>query len=114
MKTLLVLVLAAVLSGCADEPLTPATPGARPEYDIYRGGDGSSQEKAVVIKGMANEQAGVAAEYRWIQERFPGYSRKRQSLQTSGGKAYDVIEFRSSDGQIHTVYFDVTDFIGKL
>ena len=85
---------------------------ARPPRITYTGGDGSSLEKAVVIKG-GTEETGVHAEYEYLDKHFPGYKRGGQSLQHVSGKAYDVLEFTTANGKPKTIYFDISDFFGK-
>lgn len=79
----------------------------------FEGGDGSSIAKAVVIKG-ANEQTGVEAEYAWLAKHFPGYKMGKQALTSENGKSYDVMDFTTADGKKMTIYFDITDFFGKM
>lgn len=125
---ILTIVLAACLTACASTPsvapklapsTTPATaadipvPGLAPGVH-FAGGDGSSQEKAVVVLG-ANESSGVQAEYLWLAAHFPGYQRGQQGLiQGQGGKSYDVLDFTTADGAKRTIYFDITDYFGKF
>ncbi len=78
----------------------------------YAGGDGSSFEKAVIIKG-ATEQTGVRAEYQWLAKNYPGYMRRRQSLKQNDGKVYDVLAITTEGGKELDVYFDITEFFGK-
>ena len=85
---------------------------AKPDGVSYAGGDGSSIEKAVVIKG-ATEETGVRAEYAYIEKHYPGYKRGGQSLQSVKGRSYDAIDITTSDGKKKTVYFDITQFFGK-
>ena len=79
----------------------------------YTGGDGSSVNQAVVIQGATDEQTGVAAEYAWLRQKYPGYRRGGQSLMGQQGRHYDKIEFKTADGQNMRAYFDITDFFGK-
>jgi hypothetical protein len=69
-------------------------------------------EKAVVIKGAKDEEAGVAAESAWMEQKFPGFVKGTQALMNSGGKSYDRIEITTREGK-KTIYFDITDFFGK-
>ena len=78
----------------------------------YAGGDGSSIEKAVVIKG-ATEETGVDAEYAYLRQHYPGYHLKKQSLQGGGKRSYDVLDFTTADGKAKLIYFDITEFFGK-
>ncbi len=79
----------------------------------YAGGDGSSMEKAVVIKGARDSEAGIASEYAWVAKKYPGYQMKRQSLLNHGGKSYDMLSITTKDGKELDVYFDITEFFGK-
>src|SRR2546423_10580703 len=78
---------------------------AEPSRISYHGGDGSSFEKAVIIKG-ATEQTGVHAEYEYLAKHYPGYKRGKQSLQEHKGKMFDVLELNTADGQSKTMNFD--------
>ena len=78
----------------------------------YAGGDGSSLEKAIIIKG-ATEATGVHAEYEYLAKHYPGYKRGRQSLSSNKGRAYDVLEFTTADGRKMVIFFDITEFFGK-
>ena len=101
MKALLSVFAVALLLGCRTIPLT------------YSGGDGSSNEQAVIIRGARDTEAGIAAENAWIQQRYPGARKTMAALESIGRKQYDVIEFTTADGQTRSIYFDITDFFGK-
>jgi hypothetical protein len=75
--------------------------------------DGSSIANAIPIKAT-NERAGVTAEYRWIGEHFPGYKRGTQALLHGNGRFYDSIEIVTASGKRRKIYFDITDFFGKM
>lgn len=79
----------------------------------YEGGDGSSMEKAIIIKGAVDSTDGVAAEYAYIKKKYKNYDTKMQGLQQKNGKKYDVITFATKEGNV-TLYFDITDFFGKF
>ena len=79
----------------------------------YAGGDGSSLEKAVVING-GNVFTGVQAERAYLAARYPGYMKGKQALLTKGKQSFDRVEFTTAEGDKNTVFFDVTDFFGKL
>ncbi len=76
------------------------------------GGDGSSVERAVIIKAPDNV-AGIRAEYDWIKKNHPDWQLIKQSVLNTGGKMYDRMDFRTPDGRRATLYFDITDFFGK-
>ena len=93
-------------------PVGPA--GAKPPGVItYAGGDGSSLEKSVVIKG-ATEESGVRAEYAYLAKHFPGYKRDNQGVMSKGKRTYDMLDFTTAAGEKTKIYFDITDFFGKL
>ena len=79
----------------------------------YAGGDGSTQEKAVVIKG-GTEETGVAAEYTYLDQHFPGNKRNGQGVFSAGKKQYDRLEFTTTKGEKKTLFFDITGFYGKF
>jgi hypothetical protein len=78
----------------------------------YAGGDGSSAEKAVIIKNATGE-TGVSAEYAYLAKHFPGYKRGKQSLVRQEDRLFDVLEFTTADGKTMTIFFDITEFFGK-
>jgi hypothetical protein len=100
MKTLCLVFLAAVIAGCGTAHLS------------YSGGDGSSLKQAIIIKGAKDEEAGIAAEKAWMEQRHPGFRKGKQSLLSSDGKNYDEIEITIGEGHM-VVYFDITDFVGN-
>jgi len=116
MKTLLaaLLALGAVLAVPTRAEVKKEPPKeAKAEEVKYEGGDGSSMEKAVIIKAR-NEQVGVDAEYAWLAKKYPGYKMTRQSLMRDKGKKYDMLEIKTTDGKQLEVYFDITDYFGKF
>jgi hypothetical protein len=75
--------------------------------------DGKSIETAVVVLA-ADEFTGVAMEYAWLEEHYPGYQRGAQAAHFEGDKIYDVLSFKTADGTNMEIYFDITAFYGKL
>ncbi|MBN1654504.1 MAG: hypothetical protein JXA30_12100 [Deltaproteobacteria bacterium] len=80
---------------------------------VVRGGNGSSCNEAIVILG-ADAFSGVRAEYYVIGKFFPGYERLSQVLTECNGKPADVINIKTKEGKTVRLYFDVSDFYGKL
>lgn len=99
--------VATLLAGCT------STPTQRSITSSTAARDGSSMANAVVIQA-ADESTGVAAEYQWVADRFPGYTRGGQSLLNKGGRFYDTLDITTSSGEHKTFYFDITGFFGKL
>ena len=85
---------------------------AKPPGVSFSGGDGSSLEKAIIVKAP-NEQSGVHAEHEYIRQHYPGSKEGRQSLQNAKSRAYDVMEITTADGKKKTIYFDINAYFGK-
>ncbi|MBI4318394.1 MAG: hypothetical protein HY675_07880 [Chloroflexi bacterium] len=92
----------------------------RDERDAVRfeGGPGETPERAIRIVGAPNEIVGVHAEYQYLEKRFGrrgvDLQLESQSLHVIGGRYYDRIEIRLADGSGHVLYFDITDFFGRI
>jgi hypothetical protein len=79
----------------------------------FAGGDGSSVESAVVIRGAKNEKDGIAAEHHYLSQHFGSWFLKRQVLVNQKGRVYDQMEITDQNGKQRAVFFDITDFFGK-
>jgi hypothetical protein len=101
---MLALTLPATVTLRADEP-------AAQGYS-YSGGDGASQESAVVVHA-ASEADGIRAEYAYLAAHWPGGHRGRQALLMRAGHYYDTLELTDVQGQEHTVYFDISEYFGR-
>lgn len=84
----------------------------------FQGGAGGSPDTAVIIRGAADNVAGVAAEYRYLREKFgkqhQDWRLQRQALLQQAGKVFDVMHLELANGSQQTIYFDITDFFGKM
>lgn len=98
---------AALLAGCISTPIQ------HPTTSSTTARDGNSMAGAVVIQAQ-DESTGVAAEYQWIADRYPGYTRDRQALLNKDGRFYDTLDITTSSGEHKKFYFDITNFFGKL
>jgi hypothetical protein len=98
----------------AETPKAPPAKEGAAEGVKYEGGDGSSVEKAIVIKGAKNSEVGIKSEYAWLAKNHPGYKMRQQSLKAKDGKRYDVLEITTKEGKDVEVYFDITEFFGKF
>jgi hypothetical protein len=115
MKTIILLLSLAVLTlNCTSskkttsakkEPVHTVT-----KMDLLKGG--TSLENPVIIK-VRNESEGVAEEYKWLAESYPGYSTIRKTQASRGNKHYDIITFKTKDGIEKNAYFDITSFYKK-
>jgi len=78
------------------------------------GGDGSSLEQAIQLPDAKNEMDGVDSEYKVLHYFFPGYGRGSQALITGPDqRPYDVLTVEKN-GQKRDVYFDISNFFGKM
>ena len=91
----------------------------RPNPKItFKGGPGDTPETAVVILGAPNSMAGIAAEYSYLKKKFGrenvDWMLTRQSVLQQKGKVYDRMDLDLKDGSKKTVFFDISEFFGKL
>ena len=80
----------------------------------YAGGDGSAQDKAILMHGASSDSDATAAEYVYLRKHYPGYKMIQQSLVGGAKKSYDQLDFSDADGHRHTVFFDITATLGKF
>ena len=77
---------------------------------VYLGGDGTSCEKAVVIKDAKYRETAELAESLWLEHKYPGYRRVSEDAMKLTDKTYSVVALTTADGQERKVYFDSTNF----
>lgn len=68
--------------------------------------DGSSYERAVVVKSIAEE-------YQYVKRVCLDCQLLGQSLQYNEKKPYDVLRLQTSKGREVAYYFDISSFFGK-
>ena len=107
----IVLVAVVVISALSPQ-LFAADPSPEVGYS-FTGGDGSTLNAAVIVHAR-DEAAGIRAEYAWIKEHWPGSRRGKQGLITKNNRLYDALTITDTAGQERTVYFDITEYFGKL
>ncbi len=116
-QTGLAVFLTLLAAGCATpqnaESSRPRTPAAGSQTMKYGDGDGSSCAEAVIVHER-NEIAGGRAEYAWMAAKYPGYRRGMQSLIRCNDKPADRIRIRTADGQELDVFFDISEYFGRL
>ena len=90
---------------------------AKPKIS-FKGGPGDTPETAVVISGAPNSRIGIDAEYYFLEKIFGrpnvDWKLKRQSVLHVKGKVFDRMELELKGGAKQDVYFDITEFFGKL
>ncbi len=111
-----VIMLGVMLSGPASAQPAPEPP-AKPKI-TFKGGPGDTPETAVVILGAPNSRVGISAEYYYLEKKFGqpkvDWKLKRQSVLNQKGKVYDRMDIELKDGGPKTVFFDISEFFGKL
>jgi len=86
---------------------------------IITGGDGSSEETAIVIRNAKNEKEGVNAEYEVVAKYYGVEDKDWRLVDQSfiqneiNGKCFDILKIEDQDGQRYAIWFDITDFYGK-
>jgi hypothetical protein len=79
------------------------------DFLFGRGGrsrDGSSPQRAVVVRSIAEE-------YEWMRQNCRGFRPVHQALRQIDGKPFDVLTWRNDRGEERTAYFDISAFFGR-
>ena len=79
----------------------------------YAGGNGSTKEKAVIIKGANSELEGVDAAFNYVERKFGYFELESTTLIDEGDKKFDQMNIISFSGRKEKVWFDVTGYFGK-
>jgi hypothetical protein len=80
----------------------------------FEGGPGDTAERAILIRRAPNNGLGVLAEYGYLTNTFGrGWVMRSQSLIQLNNRYLDKLDIVLRDGATRTVFFDVTEFLGK-
>ena len=109
--TLAVLATLTLAVVCATAPQN-AAPAEDYNPKLYSGGDGLTQDTAVVINAKRDLDE-TKAIYAWLRKYHPGGTRRGVSTIPANGHMYDVIEIVSSDGTVQKYWFDISRSFGK-
>lgn len=90
----------AATTGAGTTAAAPAADGSAASAN-----DGSSFEKAIVVKSIKEE-------YAYVKKVCPECKLKKQALRQNNKKYYDVLYF-DKDGTEVIYYFDINSFFGK-
>ena len=101
-----VLAIAAIIGWSAIAEATPPTIS-------LSGGDGSSFAKAIVVKAPT-DRAGVDAQHDYIAKCFGRWRSIGVKSIEHSKRFFDIMTFTTPNGKKHTLYFDITDYYGKL
>lgn len=104
-------IAALFLSACSSHKKMLQTNGTTANTTTTTVADGSSYEKAIVIKAKT-DLAGTSEEYAWIRQNYPGAKTVRQALYHHNSKSYDVLNIVLADGSTKELYFDITNSFG--
>ena len=90
----------------------------KPRPPLYSGGSGETMEDAVIINAR-NTPSGVAAEYRYVSDRYgrqdADWTPELQALQKpEDGRVYDMLRVRLKNGEVKEFYFDISSFYGRF
>ena len=75
--------------------------------------DGSSLEKAIVVKAPT-DHAGVGAQHDYIAKHFGKWRSIGVKSVEHDKRLFDIMRFTTVDGKKHILYFDITDYYGKI
>ena len=81
--------------------------GCKKEKELFIIKDGSSIDKAIVVKSISEE-------YDHIRNNCYGCKLLQQMLILENKKPYDLLEVEKPDGSKASYYFDISSFYGKL
>ena len=113
MRTLLILLLSAILGACASSTPVQTTPS--PQTILAPGAPGPTSvpcDTPVVIHAT-NDRSGVAEERAWLNEHYPGHSKYMQILgKGKQGRPVDILQFQTADGRPISVCFDISASFG--
>jgi hypothetical protein len=86
-------------------------------YITFSNNTGESIDDAIIIRNAKTDLEGVDAEYYYLGERFGekgiDWNLDQQYLNDEEDGYYDVLDITLSDGRMLTLYFDITDFLGR-
>ncbi len=87
-------------------------------YITFSNNNGESIDDAIIIRNAQTDLEGVDAEYYYLEKRFgirgTDWNLDQQSLMNEDGMYYDALDITLSDSRTLTIYFDITDFLGKF
>jgi hypothetical protein len=79
----------------------------------YSDNNGETAEDCVVIRGAPTDLDGTAAEYAWLIRRFGTMNVDWRICSHSGGSGVDLVIIQLRTGEEKTIFFDVTESLGK-
>ena len=86
---------------------------AQAQQSAPSGPPGSTPQTAIVLPNIADEFHGVAAEHAYVADHFPTWHIEYQTRITQNDRDYDQIGMLKPDQTKVTIFFDITEWIGK-
>ncbi len=78
---------------------------------------GSNYEKAIVIHADRTID-GIQQEYEWIEHHYGprgvAWEVQQQTLTRHEDRTYDILSIQLPDGTMRDIFFDITEFFGRL
>jgi hypothetical protein len=74
---------------------------------------GTTPETAIVLPHIADDFQGVVAEHAYIADHFPTWHIEYQTRITQNDRDYDQLGLLKPDRTKVTIFFDITEWIGK-
>lgn len=83
----------------------------------YEGGDGSTPDDAIIVRGAGSDLEGVAATFGWMHEHLgakdEGWRLLTHSTGSHGERQIDTFDVVVREGGRRRIYFDVSESFGK-
>jgi hypothetical protein len=83
----------------------------------YEGGDGSTLDGAIVVRGAGSDLEGTAATFGWMHENLgakdEGWRLVTHATGSDGDRKIDTFNVVLRDGGPRRIYFDVSESFGK-
>lgn len=85
---------------------------------VVTGGPGDTAATAIVIKKTPKGLSAAGAEHmllqKWFGPRGTAWTLKGQELLKQNGRTYDVYRVTLADDSERSLYFDITEWLGRL
>jgi hypothetical protein len=99
---------------CAPSQEEAQAPTDEPQSAIRIGGGNGSRCDIAIQIFAPNERSGVQAEYDWLQKNRTGYQVVKRAGVDCAGVPTHQLTIVMPDGRQQDVFFDPSDFLGKL
>lgn len=105
------LLLLLVASACTTAPKPVPSDAAAPKTSAAEAA-GTCDDPVVIH--AANEGDGIRKENEWIRAHYGPFTKNGQGLGQCKGRMADSIDFTTTTGRKHTVWFDISEWFGKF